>query len=59
MPVGQREPDGPAKPNPLGESKKRGLVQSPHSHHTVATQSPLQSPLENTVVATELKKRKV
>ena len=53
MTVGQREPYGPAKPNPLGDSKNVAWC----SRHTVATQSPLQSPLENTVVATELKKK--
>ena len=33
-------------------------TQSPHSRHTVATQSPLQSPLQNTIVATEFSKKK-
>ena len=35
-----------------------GNSQSPHSRHTVATQSPLQSPLQNTIVATEFSKKK-
>ena len=35
-----------------------GNSQSPHSRHTVATQSPLQSPLQNTIVATEFSGKK-